>query len=63
MGLPVPFGLTRGDDVVHAGHHLSAHEVGRPAQHRAVVHLGAGRVREEAGGALQGHNHKRVRSL
>ena len=39
--------------MVDAGDDLPAHEVGRPAQHGAVVHLGAGRVREEAGRALQ----------
>ena len=45
--------LTRGDDVVDAGDDLPAHQVGRPAQHRPVVHLRARRVRQQAGGALK----------
>ena len=45
--------LTCGDDVVDAGDDLPAHQVGRPAQHRPVVHLRARRVGEQAGGALK----------
>lgn len=46
--------LTGRDDVEDAGHHLAAHHVGGPAQDRAVVHLGLGRVAEEGGAALVG---------
>ena len=44
--------LTCGDDVIDAGDDLPADQVGRPAQHRPVVHLRARRVRQQAGGAL-----------
>ena len=45
--------LTCRDDVVDAGDDLPAHQVGRPAQHRPVVHLRARRVRQQAGRALE----------
>ena len=45
--------LTCGDDVVDAWDDLPADQVGRPAQHRPVVHLRARRVRQQAGGTLK----------
>ena len=37
-----------------AGHDLPAHQVGRPAQHRAILHLRPGRVGQQRGRALIG---------